>query len=214
PSLSASGIDVTSIGLHAATSWVRYCPVAMRIAPSTKACSAADGVDRMSRPTPPTEPDAIMMEIARPSSWSLAPTTMPSRSSVEIPASTSAAFATAYIASSSERCFASRGAWIALPTTATPVANCILYPLWSLALRPHRLRGGERRRIDRLGLAALPLYDHELRPGTAPVRLELQPSAGEIPRCTVGLVEAANRRGHFFGIGRTRFFHRVLEDPH
>ncbi len=56
----------------------------------TKACSPAEGVERMSRSTPPTDPDAAITEMARPSYWSLEATTMPSMSSIANPASRSA----------------------------------------------------------------------------------------------------------------------------
>ena len=75
-----SGSELGLVGLHARTSCVRYRPEATRSAPITNACSPADGVDRMSRSTPPTGPEAIITVIARPSYWSLPPTTMPSMS--------------------------------------------------------------------------------------------------------------------------------------
>ena len=64
---STSDCESASVGLQETMSWVRYCPEATRSAPITKACSPADGVERISRPTPPTEPEAAMIEIARPS---------------------------------------------------------------------------------------------------------------------------------------------------
>ncbi len=90
PSRCASDIDDTSVGLHDTISCVRNWPLPTRNAPSTNACSDADGVDMMSRSTPPTEPDAIITEIERPSNWSLEATTMPSMSSIPMPASANA----------------------------------------------------------------------------------------------------------------------------
>ena len=93
PNRCASDIEDTSVGLHDTISCVRNCPVATRSAPRMNACSDADGVDMMSRSTPPTGPDAIITEIDRPSNWSLAATTMPSISSIVMPASARASCA-------------------------------------------------------------------------------------------------------------------------
>ena len=79
---------------QATTSWVSYWADATRSTPITKACSPAEGVDRMSRSTPPTEPDAAITEMARPSTWSLLPTMMPSICLIVRPALRSAAWVT------------------------------------------------------------------------------------------------------------------------
>ena len=60
----------------------------------TKACSPAEGVERISRSTPPTEPEAAITEMARPSIWSFDATTIPSMSSIARPASFNASCVT------------------------------------------------------------------------------------------------------------------------